>query len=745
MRRACTDLLFAALAALAAAAALHDSAKAQAAQWLPTNTQPRARTDASLAPQPFSGRLLLIGGLQRSTLYAQATFEGDAWEWSGSRWARRTLIGPSARMASTMSLDLVRQRIVLFGGYGPGGSALADTWEFDGEVWTQRNVVGGPPASWGHALAYDLLRLRTVLFGANTGTWEWDGTAWTRPALAVAPSARSYAAMVFDPARAKLVMYGGVEATRAATILGDTWTYDGTWTQLAPNPAMPARFRHAMAHDPVRQRVFVHGGRATATLHDTWELSVLGWTPTATAHSPNTLDGAVMDFDTRSLQLVLAGTEVLQSGAEVAATWRYDGVDWVRDAAPPLPPQRRAHAFVPDAVPGGMLLFGGYSGDFAPLADTWRLDGTRWVDRTPAVTPPPRYEFQIATDRARGRVVVFGGEGATAVLGDTWEWDGTSWTQPQPAQQPPPRSRGAMAYDAARGTAVLFGGTDHFQLFGDTWTWNGTAWQRPPVSGPLARTDCAMTYDGARNEVLLFGGTTATTTPLQNDVWRWNGAQWTQSPTPAVAPYPRQFPAFAFDPQRQRAVVHGGLVVGPHGNTWEWDGVQWGQTWTATPPDWLPLAGGPNAMAFDERRGCMLLHDGDELWTYTNQPGRDFPYGTGCGAFTPLELRAASRPFLGNDNFHLLLVGAAGQQPFAVFLGFLPANTPLGGGCTAWLVPAQVWLAGVTDSFASLVHSPLPGDAALFGLTGGLQAAVLDPASSPGFAVSNGLALVLGF
>src|SRR5262245_3746560 len=217
MRRARTDLSFALAALATAATALHGTATAQAAQWLPTNTQPRRRHDAALAPQPVSGRLLLFGGLQRSALYTQATLEGDAWEWSGSRWARRTLVGPTGRMATTMCLDIVRQRIVLFGGYGPGGSALADTWEFDGETWRQRSVVGGPPGSFGHALAYDLFRLRTVLFGATTGSWEWDGTTWSRPTLTVVPSARSYAPMVLDFVRGKLVMYGGVEATRAAT------------------------------------------------------------------------------------------------------------------------------------------------------------------------------------------------------------------------------------------------------------------------------------------------------------------------------------------------------------------------------------------------------------------------------------------------------------------------------------------------------------------------------------------------
>src|SRR5262245_34007717 len=163
-----------------------------------------------------------------------------------------------------MSLDLVRQPLVLFGGFQQGPPPLADTWEFDGETWAQRSTVGSPPGSWGHALAYDVVRRRTVLFGAFTGTWEWDGTTWTPPTLGVAPASRFYPAMVLDLSRGKIVMYGGIQANAAGTPLGDTWTYDGSWVQLASNPAMPRRGRHAMAYEPNRRRVVVHGGHDTA-------------------------------------------------------------------------------------------------------------------------------------------------------------------------------------------------------------------------------------------------------------------------------------------------------------------------------------------------------------------------------------------------------------------------------------------------------------------------------------------------
>ena len=65
--------------------------------------------------------------------------------------------------------------------------ALAETWEWDGSQWTLR-ATGGPAPRWGHILAYDTARARTVLHGGRdsqqgtvlSDTWEWDGVAWIR-------------------------------------------------------------------------------------------------------------------------------------------------------------------------------------------------------------------------------------------------------------------------------------------------------------------------------------------------------------------------------------------------------------------------------------------------------------------------------------------------------------------------------------------------------------------------------------
>lgn len=68
--------------------------------------------------------------------------------------------------------------------------------------WIQMNV-SGPAARTGHAMAWDNVNQRVILFGGGDNvntrfndTWAWDGTSWTRVNTGAAtPIARSNHAM----------------------------------------------------------------------------------------------------------------------------------------------------------------------------------------------------------------------------------------------------------------------------------------------------------------------------------------------------------------------------------------------------------------------------------------------------------------------------------------------------------------------------------------------------------------------
>ena len=86
-----------------------------------------------------------------------------------------------------MAHDAARGVTVLFGGYDDGYPQ--DTWEWDGETWTERTPDGPLPiARYSHAMAYDTARGVTVLFGGYRGgeylqdNWEWHHPLMGRPA-----------------------------------------------------------------------------------------------------------------------------------------------------------------------------------------------------------------------------------------------------------------------------------------------------------------------------------------------------------------------------------------------------------------------------------------------------------------------------------------------------------------------------------------------------------------------------------
>ena len=75
------------------------------------------------------------------------------------------------RTYAAMAYDSARDRLVLF-----GGSGLNDTWEFDGNGWTNVTPANGnPEGRWRHGMAYDASRRRVVMFGGETGPRRGSG------------------------------------------------------------------------------------------------------------------------------------------------------------------------------------------------------------------------------------------------------------------------------------------------------------------------------------------------------------------------------------------------------------------------------------------------------------------------------------------------------------------------------------------------------------------------------------------
>jgi N-acetylneuraminic acid mutarotase len=204
-------------------------------------------------------------------------FLNDTWEWDGEAWTQVADTAPTPRGAHAITFDSVRQRVVLFGGLSADIDPLNDTWEWDGAVWTHVADTG-PSPRMEHAMTFDSVRQRVVLFGGHTitaglaffnDTCEWDGEVWTQVAD-FGPSPRSgYPAMAQMGTRTAL--FGGYDGIRYLT---DTWEWkDLRWTQRQ-DMGPPARVGHRMAYDGQRERAVLFGGAAPGLFGDTWELAI---------------------------------------------------------------------------------------------------------------------------------------------------------------------------------------------------------------------------------------------------------------------------------------------------------------------------------------------------------------------------------------------------------------------------------------------------------------------------------------
>jgi hypothetical protein len=214
--------------------ALADDTRAWAT--VATTGSPPGRLSGSAAFDAARDAVVLFGGFTAPNSRTSAL--NDTWMLVGSTWTEAaTNARPSVRGGAAMSYDPGRQRTVLFGG-GYGTSTFGDTWEWDGDRWDRVATTGPLPRS-DAAMAYAPALGGVVLFGGTmTGglgqpvladdTWVWDGERWSSLAPAKAPPGRAGHALVYDELDDRLVLFGGRVADEAGVEAptDDVWVFD---------------------------------------------------------------------------------------------------------------------------------------------------------------------------------------------------------------------------------------------------------------------------------------------------------------------------------------------------------------------------------------------------------------------------------------------------------------------------------------------------------------------------------------
>ncbi len=180
----------------------------------------------AMAYDTIRKRTVVFGGTNGGLL-------DDTWEWDGTTWSEVTPeTGPGPRYNHAMAYDPVRQTVVLFGGIDDMNIRRNDTWEFNGTTWDDVTPSPpGPESRFGHDMAYDPTRGRVVLFGGvrSDGVrlndiWEWTGVSWDEVSLdGVLPAVRQNHALAYDSMRRRLVLFGG--RGNAGITFGDAWEF----------------------------------------------------------------------------------------------------------------------------------------------------------------------------------------------------------------------------------------------------------------------------------------------------------------------------------------------------------------------------------------------------------------------------------------------------------------------------------------------------------------------------------------
>ncbi len=316
--------------------------------WSAFAPQPPARAYASVVLDPVRHRLVVFGGLQGETRLA------DTWALSlgaTPAWTQLQPLGapPSARYRHTAIYDPVRDRMLVFGGWDGAYRNDVRALQFSGTLlWAAVTPTGTPPsARMGHTAIYDPVRDRMLVFGGFGGTllndtWALSlaGTpAWSAVnAGGTLPGMREAHAVFYDAPRDRMVIVGGY-----GTLVSDDWALSlaGTpaWSALAAGPGPnDMRFDFAGAYDAARGTYVLFGGTDLIGqwYHDTWTLAPApppAWTPLAPAGAPpGARAGHAGAFDAASDRLLVFGGLTLEAGWS-SEVWALD-----RTAAGAVPP-----------------------------------------------------------------------------------------------------------------------------------------------------------------------------------------------------------------------------------------------------------------------------------------------------------------------------------------------------------------------------------------------------------------------
>jgi hypothetical protein len=448
-------------------------------------------------------------------------------------------------------------------------------------------------------------------------TDEYSGPAGWNSLIASGPPPRARHAMVYDSIHGKMVLFGGAS--------GDT-QYDDTWELIDHGPEFTRQPQDT--NGPACGEVsFSAAVTGVGALQYQWRkdgFDLFEGSRFVGVNSPTLRITGLQFADEGVYQLAVTSAcgESTSAGAtlRVNAPWTHHIVN--------SPQPRTANAMAYDEARGITVMFGGFNSSGAPSRETWEWNGHSW--RLRAVSgPAPRWGHGMVYDPERRRVLLFGGNRNRGVdpadfLGDTWEWDGRAWNL-LATNGPSPRASFALAYDSVVRRTVLYGGQNGVggggQWLYDTWEFNSAAAQWVPVlrgwpaGFSLSTWPPKMAFDTRRGKRVLIDLYTVGIVFADFRLFEWDGVNWlrvTPLPDPKLrtgrTPDAVHDFGIAFDSTRNLVVINNGADPGNFFPrvTWGYDGTYWHRLDAGPGPE--GYAGG--ACAYDTQRRALVQFGG---------------------------------------------------------------------------------------------------------------------------------------
>lgn len=313
------------------------------------------------------------------------------------------------------------------------------TWTYGSKGWANDTIgTTAPPVTKGYSMAYDPVDGYVLLYGGCCGgagswpqaqTWKFQGGVWTNLTSVVntPPPPRTGALLTWDGADNEMVLINGVEnyscgaPQPCSAPLAQTWTYRaGVWTNLTSTAlAPPARLvaGSAAAYDGPDGYVLWVGSGLQSDV-ETWSFHAGTWTNlTSTAGAlPPREYGTLIAGPTLGYVLLFGGTSCYGVGCTptyLGDTWRFQAGVWTNLTSGLIgPPPDRAGGFgVYDAGLGYDLLMDGTScaSSCNDLNDTWEYSFPLAAGVPSSVIPSGRLDVQESTTFSSGG---FGGSGS---------------------------------------------------------------------------------------------------------------------------------------------------------------------------------------------------------------------------------------------------------------------------------------------------------------------------------------------